>query len=253
MIDRLVKKARELLRVHGLFGALGRAVRGAGTLVRERRWRRVRRRMDKAFDEKYGVDTGGLIPVGALDAVGPHVEQAVHYGAMFPEPFREVMAQLPIDYEQSLFVDFGSGKGRAVLLASELPFKKIVGVEFSPRLTEIAEANCRKWRSASQKSRAIELLCMDALDYDIPPLPAVLYFYNPFDEELMWRISGKIERSLVEAPRRVFVVYFNPRSRRPWDGNRALTVFPVRQPAWPEYSARMVAVWVTRGMAGVNP
>ena len=73
-----------------------------------------------------------------------------------------------------LFIDFGSGKGRALLLASELPFKKIVGIEFSPPLHEIARANWRNYLSATQRCKAVELLCLDVVEYAIPPEPAVM-------------------------------------------------------------------------------
>ena len=46
----------------------------------------------------------------------------------------------------SAFVDFGSGKGRAILVASRLPFRKVIGVEYSEPLTKIAQENISIFR-----------------------------------------------------------------------------------------------------------
>jgi SAM-dependent methyltransferase len=214
------------------------------------RLRRAIQKIHEGFDREYGVDTAATVSVSALGAHGRNVQHAVEYQAILPEAFAEVMKQLPIDFGQSVFIDFGSGKGRALLLASEFPFEKIVGVEFSPQLHGIAEANCRKYRSATQKCKTIELLCIDAVEYDIPPKPAVFYFYNPFHEEVMTQIAGKVDRSLRELPRKVFVVYFWAfwaERRRSLEGIEGLEPFPVCQPLWPGQSGReVVKVWVTK-------
>ena len=54
--------------------------------------------------------------------------------AIEPARFRKVLASLQIAFHDYTFIDFGSGKGRALLLASEFPFKRIIGLEFSPEL-----------------------------------------------------------------------------------------------------------------------
>ena len=48
--------------------------------------------------------------------------------------FQEMMASLPIDFSEFTFMDLGSGKGRTLLMASEYPFRRIVGVEILPEL-----------------------------------------------------------------------------------------------------------------------
>ena len=71
-----------------------------------------------------------------------------------------------MDKEQLVFVDLGSGKGRTLLLASEYPFRRIVGVELSPKLHRIAKTNVEKFRSEEQRCRTFALHCMDAVRYD---------------------------------------------------------------------------------------
>jgi hypothetical protein len=46
--------------------------------------------------------------------------------------------KLKIDPRDFTFTDFGSGEGRVLLIAAGLPFRAVVGVEFSAELNEIA-------------------------------------------------------------------------------------------------------------------
>src|ERR1700691_4568599 len=46
-----------------------------------------------------------------------------------------------IDLSEFVFVDLGSGKGRTLLMASDYPFQRIVGVELLPALHETAKGN----------------------------------------------------------------------------------------------------------------
>src|SRR3954471_2990982 len=56
------------------------------------------------------------------------------------ETFERAMRHVEVKPED-VFVDFGSGKGRIVILAAALPFRRVIGVEFSAQLHEIAFAN----------------------------------------------------------------------------------------------------------------
>ena len=51
---------------------------------------------------------------------------------------------------------------------------------------------------------------MDAVDYAVPPEPAIYYFFNPFDSEIMRRVLTKIKESLARHPRDAFFIYYNP-------------------------------------------
>ena len=78
-----------------------------------------------------------------LDSDDSDRQYSCGYQPVRPNAFNEIVRQLGIEYQHFTFVDFGSGLGRAVLLASEFPFKKVIGVELSPQLTRIAFANVK--------------------------------------------------------------------------------------------------------------
>lgn len=244
----LLAKIKRSLQRRGLLGTIRAAVGYYPNMLRETRHRRAIEEINRRFDRECGIDTAGSVPGGKIVTDKASAEHATAYQPILPEPFAEVMKQLPIDFGKCVFVDFGSGKGRAVLLASEFPFKKVVGVEFSSQLHEIATSNCKKYRSKTQACKTIELLCIDAMEYEIPSEPAVFFFYNPFREEVMTEVVRRIDRSLRERPRKAFVVYFWPEVARLWDDTDNLETFPIRSPQWPGgRSLPCVKVWATKG------
>ncbi len=132
-----------------------------------------------------------------------------------PALFREMMASLPVlsqqfEFDQFTFVDLGSGKGRTLLMASEYPFRKIVGVELIAELHRAAEENIRAYHSATQRCAEIETVCADARDFEFPAEPLVLYLFNPLPEAGMRRMMARLEKSLAANPRPVWVLYHNP-------------------------------------------
>jgi hypothetical protein len=108
------------------------------------------------------------------------------------------------------FIDLGSGKGRVLMMASDYPFRRIVGIELLPALHQIALENLAKYRSESQRSFALESVCADATKFRFPAEPIVLYLFNPFPESGLRKVLANLEQSLRDHPRAVYVLYHNP-------------------------------------------
>ena len=203
----------------------------------------VRKSLDAHYDRMHGVETAEPLTKDAFDVSSASVAHGNYYMPFLPQPFMETFDRLPIDFENFSFIDFGSGKGRALFLASEYAFRRIIGVELVPRLHRAAQENARKFTSATRRCRTIELHCIDALDFEIPSERMVFYFYNPFDKEFMARVVAKIVRSLQDHPRPVWIVYFYPAYREVFDDAGIFEPFPVPQPILP---ACAVCVWKSR-------
>jgi SAM-dependent methyltransferase len=127
-----------------------------------------------------------------------------------PTLFREMMAVLPIDYREFVFVDLGSGKGRTLLMASEYNFRKIIGVELIPELHHAAQANIVAYQHGEPHPVPIDSLCMDARDFLFPEEPLVLYLFNPLPEVGLKRVLTHLEVSWTNARRPLWIVYHNP-------------------------------------------
>ena len=127
-----------------------------------------------------------------------------------PALFHEMLANLDIDLRDFVFIDIGSGKGRTLLMASDYPFRLIIGVELLPELHRVAEENSGKYKSDSQQCFAIETICGDAREFVFPLEPTVLYLFNPLPEPGLVQMIDNLEQSSREHPRQVFVIYHNP-------------------------------------------
>ncbi len=131
--------------------------------------------------------------------------------------FHGMLSDLSIEYADFAFIDFGSGKGKCLLMASDYPFKKIVGVEFSPELAAVARRNFQRYRSPRQKCRNLESVACDVVAYPIPPDPGVYYFYNPFGPDILQEVANKLRQSLEARPRPAYVLYNYPCHREVFD------------------------------------
>jgi len=169
--------------------------------------RRRQRYGDVDFDWDHRVDTTSA-SVGWRDRVLGLLHSP--YQPTDPSLFHEMVGKLEIDFGKFVFVDIGSGKGRALLMATDYPFRKVIGIELLPELHRIAEANIGKYRSDSQRCFAIESVCGDAREFVFPPEPLVLYLFNPLPEARLDALLANLEHSLVEKHQPVVVLYHNP-------------------------------------------
>jgi SAM-dependent methyltransferase len=161
------------------------------------------------FDLSHGLDTSSLwtaweVPDGYDSA------KFVHYAPSKIAHAMDALNNLEIDYTQSTFVDIGSGKGRILLLASRFPFRKIVGIEFHPKLCDIAKNNLCKYPRALQQCRDIEVHCADATVFPLPHGRLVLYLFNPFGAPILQKFLNGLEESLRGEPREIWVIYHYP-------------------------------------------
>jgi hypothetical protein len=220
MRTSVYRKLRRSLAARGWAGTVSHAVRVALRLASPatRRAEAQRRARDDAFDRQYGVDTGDAVGVRLPELTGDSQMFAVAYEPVSSGvDFAELLREFSIPYESSVFIDLGSGKGRAVLLASLVPFKKVIGVELFEELHQTANANVRRWPADRRRCGSIELVCMDAATYALPDEPFVLYMYHPFERPVMVRVVENVMAAFRRAPRRVVVVYFSPEHGRLWE------------------------------------
>jgi len=126
-----------------------------------------------------------------------------------PSAFREMMASVPVDFSSFTFIDLGSGKGRTLLMASDYPFHRIIGVEIMPELNRTSQENIRAYNSPTQQCTAIDSVCDDATEHAFPDEPLVIYLFNPLPEEGLRRVLKNLESSLQQSPRMIFLLYHN--------------------------------------------
>jgi len=200
-LARLVTPRLVAQAVHD-HGVLGTAQKSLNLLVRLPRNRRAGR-ADRRFDEERRVDTAGIIPLAALAIESPNRRFGVRYQPTNPVAFHRLLSALPVGLDEFTFVDYGAGKGRVLLMAGEYPFRRIIGVEFSPELLEVARRNLATSPGLAER---VELVCMDAVEFEPPPEPLVLYFYNPFAVGVMRAVLERVSASLQRLPRPAYAL-----------------------------------------------
>lgn len=149
----------------------------------------MQREKEEDFDGKYGTQTS--IIMSQFELPEDITPDRLFFSARFhPSPIRTVQFALDIlarsgkRYEDFVFIDIGTGTGRNLLLASEYPFKEIIGVEISGFLCSLAEDNIKKYNAVAGRQTNIGVHCADALEFEFPKENMVLYFWEPFQEKV---------------------------------------------------------------------
>ena len=154
------------------------------------------------FDSTYGTDTAGKITPDQLKTNSPLVNQASSYLGVSPERVAKAVAATGIDAREFTFVDLGCGKGRALLVAAQLGFRQVIGVEFADELPEIARENARIMGFGE-----ITVIQGDAGEFLFPAGDLVVFLHNPFWIPVMRRVVENLRRARYG---RLFVLYLTP-------------------------------------------
>ena len=166
---------------------------------------------DRRYEADERVSTHGYVTEENLDPVGG-ASTAGSRGYL-PTPrlvIKWILEGLNKDYSKYSFVDFGSGRGRVLMSASEYDFRSVLGIEFSQDLHQQAVENIENYPTRNQKCRDIRSICVDAATYELPDEDMIAYFFNPFWEELMEKVVSNIVATSRNRKNRLLIMYYNP-------------------------------------------
>src|SRR5580692_1834791 len=180
------------------------------------------------FDQIHGVETSGLIAAGNLITGHPSDSHVTAYYGIAPSILRTLIdlwrATNPTHpIEHYTFLDFGAGKGRAMLVA----------IELNPTLADIAQNNLDHWLAThaadptALPTASIRLYEQDALSFDIPRTPTLAFLFHPFEAPilklLLRRIETRFAKKSGSPPPAFDLLYVNAECRRVLDLNPAFT------------------------------
>jgi SAM-dependent methyltransferase len=204
-IKALYHVALHKLRQDGANGVLKRCIEEL-----RQKFRAAPGRTESAFDHEFGTNTDGIVPLWKLHIQSPYREQGVRYQASDPAFVRTAIENLPIRPEEFVYIDIGSGKGLTLLVASEYPFRRVLGVEFSAELNSLAAENIRRHQTLKRRCLDVSSIFADAASYEFPIENMILFLYNPFGRDVLRRLLENLRSSLVQSDREVYMVYSNP-------------------------------------------
>ena len=99
------------------------------------------------------------------------------------------------------FLDIGCGLGRSLVVANEVGFFDLYGVDISDNLISRCQNNM------SKVGVSASLSCIDVADFDVPSGKLVIYLFNPFGEERMTDLVSRLACREEET----LVIYHNPK------------------------------------------
>ena len=170
----------------------------------------------QGFDMRYGVDTSESLcsgPKGSegIDATYEDVKYAVNNVPDKVERIKEGINILKGQYympcRQTAFLDFGSGKGRALIVASKLGFSSLIGIEFSLNEFKVCKKNLIKLKISSR-------LFFDSIrrvDFQsevIEEKYILIYAYNPSSIEIIAEACNNVIQAY--PGKKIFLMYTNP-------------------------------------------
>jgi SAM-dependent methyltransferase len=110
---------------------------------------------------------------------------------------------LPTDFT---FIDIGCGKGRILMAAAEYGFRRMIGIDISPRLCEQARRNLETFRRRTATQARFRIECTNVLRTELDHTRQVFYLYRPFDRTVMGGFVHKLKNSLRAAPRKIWMI-----------------------------------------------
>ena len=166
------------------------------------------------FDAANGVRTSGLVAGRDLKTGHRHDRQATAYYGVAPSVFASLVRRWQrigpaVPMRETAFVDVGAGMGRAVLLAAEMNFREVHGVELHETLVRIARRNLRVWRTAGRVKSPARIHCCDAAEFRWPAGACVLFLFNPFGATVMRRVLRRLAVAFRDRPEHLDLLYVN--------------------------------------------
>lgn len=162
---------------------------------------------EKVYEKQFRIHTS---QIKKSDDKDNFHYQGASYWVLF-----KVLKSLPEHLKTKGFVDYGSGKGRALFCGEHVGFNYLIGVELDSELVKIAQQNLKQYVT-KRKESLFEFYNENAITFEIPKDCGTFYFFNPFSENIMTIIAEKIKDYAIKNKQEVVIVYLNPLYKNCW-------------------------------------
>lgn len=163
---------------------------------------------DYYFEKKYNLETFEKVEVNHLDIPEEIKVHSNPYGPTRSRQFKLLLKSLKLP-DGLIFMDIGSGKGKVLILASMFNFERVIGIEISEKLCEIATMNINNFKSKMNQTTEIDIVCSSILDYKLSDRENVFYFYRSFDNYIMSKVIKMIIESYNKNSREIWLIMNN--------------------------------------------
>ncbi len=155
---------------------------------------RVAEHLTHKWDQQHGVDTGGRVAINAsrVAVVGDHAGSGYDIVSTPPSVFAYLSRYFPAQRNDYSYMDMGCGKGRTVMLASELGFKACIGVDFASFACDVARENLTRYKSPAPERSPCAIFNDCATKCAFPDGNLLLFFNNPFAIDLWPEVARRV-------------------------------------------------------------
>ena len=191
---------------HGILSRLGQSLRRRGLTRTLRGGLRTARTAYREW--RLGIRTSGSIDGDLLNYDAEHFGyQPVQY-----ESLDASFQHVDIAAHRDAFLDYGCGMGRALIQAGLHPFGRVVGVELSAELCQLAKQNVSHARP-KLVCQDVSIIEADAGSFVVPDDVTVVLMFNPFDVPIVRAVLDQLLASLRRKPRDLSIIYGLPKCR----------------------------------------
>jgi len=126
--------------------------------------------------------------------------------------FKVLSADGDFNLTKAVMIDYGCGKGRAMIVALEHGVSQVIGVEYDKNLYNDCCKNLYRFSNLRRNKKKPNYECkhIDAKDYAIPNSCNTVFMYNPFGRETMNEIIINIKEFSNKEKKNILVIYVNP-------------------------------------------
>jgi SAM-dependent methyltransferase len=161
-----------------------------------------------AFDRRYGVDTRTIVPAVALLPESEALVASGYQGSSL-RLVKRLLRCASASPSEFQFIDIGSGMGRVLVVAADLGFREVIGVEISKPLADSAATLLKRYTEISGRSVPYRIVNTDVAQFEFPAADTVIFMYNPFTVPVMQMLIDALAASLRQHERRLVIVYAN--------------------------------------------
>jgi SAM-dependent methyltransferase len=198
------------LRGDGLRGLGAEAARLAGEFSRVP----LALAAEYLFDLRRGIRTRGFVR-NERKLAGMSVGGDPNYYQPIGLPLlRRLVSTVPVERGATTFLDLGAGRGRAVILAAELGFGRVLGVELDGELAAEGAENVRRWRAGrrgrTSGGQQVDVIQCDAAACPLPDGPLLIALFNSFGPTTLRLLLARLCDGLKGTEDPVYFAYINP-------------------------------------------
>jgi SAM-dependent methyltransferase len=157
-------------------------------------------------ERAYGIDTRTPTVLRVLS----ENPDAVSYEPISYEALDAAFEHLGVRAGEDVFLDYGCGLGRALVVAATHPFRRVIGVELDEALARTARLNIQRAKRKLVCPR-VEVVTGDATSFIVPDDATRVLLFNPFTGATLASVLDQLRDSLARAPRPLDIIYLRPR------------------------------------------